>query len=137
MTEHRTVAAGFIPARITKEQAKDTGMAMVLICLIVGLFGLWQYAFAAATALLVVTMTWPPAFTPVAKVWLGFSHLLGTVMSKVLLSLVFVAVVVPVAMLRRAMGKDSLALRRWKKDTGTAFAVRDHTYTPRDIEMPF
>lgn len=137
MIDTRITSEGFIPARVTKEQAKDTGMAMVLICLLLGMTETWNHAYLAATALLLVNMTWATAFKPVAKVWLGLSHLMGTVMSKILLSLVFLLVVTPVAILRRALGKDSLALRRWKKADGSAFAVRDHTYTPRDIEMPF
>ncbi len=137
MIDTRITDSGFIPARISKEQAKDTGMAMVLICLLLGLGHVWAKGFVAALVLLLVNMVWSRAFTPVAKVWLGLSHLMGTVMSKILLSFVFLLVVTPVALLRRMGGKDSLSLRRWKKNDGSAFAVRDHTYVPRDIEMPF
>ena len=52
----------------------------------------------AALVLHVVTMTAP---RPVAGLWLGFSHFLGTVVSKILLSAVFLLVVVPVGIVKR------------------------------------
>ncbi len=126
-----------IPKSISKAQARDTGMAMVLICLIVGLFTHDNGWNVAAIALLVLNMTWPSAYTPAAYVWLGLSGLLGTVVSKILLSIVFFVVVTPIACLRRAMGKDSMRLKAFKKGQESVMVVRDHTYTAQDVEQPF
>ena len=61
---------------ISKEQAKDTGLALVLILLIVLFFKYRHALILAAGAVLVLTMTWPAVFKPLAKVWFGFSHFL-------------------------------------------------------------
>jgi len=133
----RTEQAGVFPKKVTEKECSDTGMAMVLICLLAGWFSGVRDWFLGAIVLLVIDMTWPTLYTWVAKGWLGFSHLLGTVMSKIILSLIFFVVVTPLALLRRAFGHDPMALRKWKKGTGSVFETRDHTYNPEEIEQPF
>jgi hypothetical protein len=123
----------------TKEQCKDTGMAMVLILLILAL---WKHQNALtyikiATAVLVLDMIYPPMLKPFAIVWFGFSHLLGMVMSRVILSLVFFAIVMPIGLLRRLMGKDTLQLKTFKAATASVMATRNHTFTAADLEKPY
>lgn len=127
----------YIPGTVSTNQAKDTGMAMVLICLLVSFFGHKPRFLGIAILLLLVDMTWPNLYKPVAKVWLGLSHLLGTVVSKILLGIVFIGLVVPVGILRRALGKDSLQLKKWKTGSESVFKVREAEIKPEDIERPF
>lgn len=123
--------------RITKDQSRDTGMAMVLLSLILFLTLKWNGFVVAALALHILNMTAPQAFRYVAVVWLGFSHLLGTVVSKALLSVIFIAVVTPVAIVRRLAGRDSLKLRAFKAGRESAMLDRHHRFTPTDIEKPY
>ncbi|MEF2144343.1 MAG: hypothetical protein V3573_02760 [Desulfovibrionaceae bacterium] len=128
---------GIFPRSISRTQARDTGMAMTLICLIVAVITkkpVWTYA---ALAVLVVNMTAPMVFKPVGYLWFGLSGLLGAVVSRVLLTLLFFVMVTPMGLARRALGKDTLRLRQWKKGPGSVFVSRDHAYTPKDIEQPF
>lgn len=127
----------FFPISISPKEHSDTGMAMVLICLLAGWFSGTRDWYLGAIILLVINMTWPAIYTLPAKIWLGFSHLLGTVMSKIILTLVFFIVLTPLALLRRALGHDPMALKKWKKGNGSVFETRDHTYTPKEIELPF
>lgn len=125
------------PTRISDKQAKDTGMAMVLLLLIIGLFTGREVFFKIAVPVLVLDMMWPMAFYPIAVVWLGLSHLLGTIVSKILLTVVFAVIVVPVAFVRRLMSKDTLQLRKFKKGTESVMRMRDHVFVPVDIEKPY
>ncbi len=125
------------PTDISKKQASDTGMAMVLILLLVGYFTGNTLFYKIAIPVLVLNMIWPMLFYPVAVVWLGFSHLLGGVMSKVLLTVVFSLVVVPIGLLRQLMGKDSMRLKRWKKGTDSVMQVRDKIFQPEDLSHPY
>lgn len=70
-------------------------------------------------------------------VWLSLSHLLGTIMSKLLLSVVFACVVTPMGMCRRILGKDPLRLRQFKIGTGSVMVTRNHQFVDVDIEKPF
>jgi hypothetical protein len=127
----------FIPESISADQAKDTGMAMVLICLLTAFFGQKQQLFVVAILLLLVNMIWPGFYKPIAKIWLGLSHLLGTIVSKVILSVIFFGLVMPVGLARRILGKDSLQVKKWKKGRGSVFKARDHEFTSEDISHPY
>ncbi len=128
---------GIIPKSVTTKECGDTGMAMVLICLLAGWFSGVREWFLAAIILLVINMTWPRIYALVAKGWLGFSHLLGTFMSKIILTAVFFMVVTPLALLRRVLGHDPMRLKQWKNGTESVFEIRDHQFTPEEIERPF
>lgn len=54
-----------------------------------------------------------------------------------LLYVIFALVVVPVGLVRRWTGKDSLHLRAFKKSNLSVWSVRNHTYRPEDLEKPF
>lgn len=133
----KTNRGGILSKRVTLKECGDTGMAMVLICLLAGLFTGSQGWFIGATVLLVINMTWPRIYSLAAGIWLGFSHLLGTIMSKVILTLVFFVMVTPLALLRRVLGHDPMRLKQWKGGTDSVFETRDHTYSPKEIEQPF
>ena len=123
--------------KLTKDQSRDTGMAMVLLLLILYVSLKWKGLLFGAMALHVLNMTWPRLFAPIAVVWLGLSDLLGTIVSKVLLSIVFFAVVTPIAIMRRLAGKDSLKLRAFKASEDSVMLERNHTFTGTDIERPY
>ncbi len=127
----------FIPKSISTDQAKDTGMAMVLICLLIAFFGQKQQLFVIAILLLLVNMIWPKIYKPVAKIWLGLSHLLGTIVSKVILSIIFFGLVMPVGLARRISRKDSLQVKEWKKGRESVFKAREHEFTSEDISHPY
>jgi hypothetical protein len=121
----------------TPEQARDTGMALVLLCLLIVQFKQAYKLVPLAIILLIITMAWPRAFQPLAGLWFGLSHLLGTVMSKVVLTVIFFIVVTPIGLLRRLMGADSLQLKKWKKDRDSVFAVRADLIDKKDLQTPY
>ncbi|UCG52789.1 MAG: hypothetical protein JSW58_04345 [Candidatus Latescibacterota bacterium] len=127
----------FFSTQISKEQAKDTGMAMVLIALLVGFFSHNDLFFRLAIPLLVLDMVVPKIYYPVAIVWLGLSRLLGTIVSRILLTVIFFVLVLPVGLLRRLIAKDALQLRKFRRGSQSVMKVRDHTYVPADIERPY
>jgi hypothetical protein len=121
----------------TREQAKDTGMALVLIGLIVFLVTREVRYVTFAAGLLLLDMIAPALFKPAAKLWFGLSHVLGTVMSKVILSAIFYLILSPMGLTRALLGKDPMRTRQFKKSDASAFRVRDHTFVTADIEQPF
>ncbi|MDO9631927.1 MAG: SxtJ family membrane protein [Humidesulfovibrio sp.] len=120
-----------------RQKSVDTGMALTLISLIAALVTGKPGWVVSATTLLVVNMTAPRLFAPAAKLWFGLSAVLGAVMSRVILSLVFFLVLTPVGLLRRAMGKDTLKLAAFKQGTASVFVTRAGPFTPADLKTPF
>jgi hypothetical protein len=127
----------FFKRKITKDQSRDTGMAMVLLLLIVFVARKREGYLIGAMVLHVVNMTVPGIFRPVAVLWLGLSDLLGAVVSKILLSIVFFVIVTPIGILRRLAGKDSLKLRAFKASKDSVMLGRNHTFIDRDLEKPY
>lgn len=124
-------------AHITKEQGKDTGLAVVLLLLLVLYFKNHDYYTLAAIIFLVITMTWPVFFRPAALVWLGFSHRLGGVVSKVLLTVIFFVVVTPIGLLRKMLGADPMKSRQWHKSKKSVMVNREHLYVQNDLKNPY
>jgi hypothetical protein len=121
----------------TPEQAKDTGMAMVLICLLLGYFGKFPKFLPVSLALLILTMAWPKAFRPLAGLWFGLSHLLSSVVSRVVLTVVFFVIVTPIGVIRRWTGADALQLKKWKQGQDSVFVVREGPVQGKDMANPY
>jgi hypothetical protein len=121
----------------TPEQAKDTGLAMVLICLLLGYFGKFPKFLPLSIALLLLTMVWPKAFKPLAGLWFGLSQVMGHVVSKIILTLAFFLIVTPIGVIRRWMGADSLQLKKWKAGSASVFVKRQGAIQDKDLLNPY
>jgi len=128
---------GFLPKAISREQAKDTAMALTLICILIGYMGNHSVFMLIAALVLFAAMLWPAAFVPAAKLWFGLSHLLGALMSRVVLTILFFVIVTPVGLIRRLAGADTMQMKHWKKGQASVFKVRNHSYTPDDMRHPY
>jgi hypothetical protein len=122
---------------ITVEQCKDSGLALVLICLIC--FQIWKLPMLTLLAIifLVTAMTYPPVFKPFARLWFALSTAVGTVVSKVILTGLFFVLVLPVGQVRGLMGKDPMQIKTWKKSNDSVFRIRNHRFTAKDLEHPY
>ena len=58
-------------------------------------------------------------------------------MSRLVLGLIFFLMVMPVGLIRRLMGKDSLNLKQWKNGQDSVFMVRDITFSKSNIDKPY
>ena len=122
---------------ITVEKCKDSGLALVLISLIC--YQVWKLEIFIILAIifLVVSMTYPLIFQPFARFWFALSTALGTVVSKIILSVLFFAIVLPIGLVRRGMGKDAMQMKNWKKGKESVFRTRQHQFTAKDLEHPY
>ena len=132
-----TFVAMVLRGDATREQAKDTGMAIVLVFLLVWVFRRQDAYIAVAISAHLMAMVAPQVFRPVAVIWFGLSHVIGTVVSRVLLAAIFFAVVTPIGLWRRMIGGDSLKLRAFKSGSGSVMKERNHTFVGKDLEQPY
>ncbi len=121
----------------TKDQARDTGMAMVLICLLFAYLGQRPSLVPLAIILLLLTMAVPQLFRPLAVFWFGLSHIMGNVVSKVILSVIFFLLVTPIGLIRRWAGKDAMQVRKWKQGRDSVFTAREGVILPEDLNNPY
>lgn len=124
-------------ANITKKQTSDSGMAFVLVLLIIGFFSHNTFFYIIAIPALIINMTFPKFYYVFAIIWLGFSHLLGTIVSNILLFLIYSVLVIPFGLFRRALGKDNLYLSQFKKGKDSVMLTRNYFFSSKDIEKPY
>jgi saxitoxin biosynthesis operon SxtJ-like protein len=120
-----------------RDRSRDTGLALVLLLLIAHAATGRDAFTTAALVVLVAAMTVPLLFRPLSVVWFGLSHVLGTVMSKVVLAAVFYLIVTPVGLVRRMLGHDSLNLRAFKSGSESVLRRRDHVFVADDLDKPY
>ena len=121
----------------SKKEHTDSGLALLLLTLVVGQFYNQHLTLMIAIAEVLVLLIAPILVHPFTFLWLNISVLLGKIMSKVILTMVFFVLVWPVSMIRNVMGKDTLRLKKFKKDTNSVFTDRNHTYTQTDLTTPY
>lgn len=122
---------------VSLAQSRDAGMALALILLILAWLISAEYFLPLGIGVLVVTMTAPGLFKPFAKFWFGLSHAVGSIVSRILLSVMFYSLVTPVGFVRRILGKDAMQLKSWKKNHASVFTTRDHLFEPQDLDHPY
>jgi len=118
-----------------KSSQKDAGMAYGLLLILLGFFFKdWNY-FGAAGALLFVTMASPKLLKYPAIIWFKGSEILGSLTSKILLTLIFYFIISPVAVVLKVLGKDHLKLTG--HDSASAFIDRRKLIQAQDLKDPF
>ena len=89
----------------------------------------------AASFILLGSVT-PIILKPIYLVWMVFAVILGWIMTRVILSLVFYLIITPISLITRLIGEDFLALK--KTDSGSYWNLRDSNHeTSQDYEKQF
>ena len=77
---------------------------------------MWAYAFTLASLIfLVITLVKSDALLPLNKLWMRFGLLLGTIVSPIVLGIIFFGLFTPIAILMRLSGRDELRLKFTQK----------------------
>jgi len=84
-----------------------------------------------AVALGIISVLFPVVAKWVTKGWYFLAEVMGFVMNKVILTIVFFIVLFPMALLAKATGKITVRL---KKDPNTYWTERNHVYEKKDLE---
>jgi hypothetical protein len=119
----------------TKEKNQETILAIVLGLLVIGFLTKINILNIISISLIIVSLFFNSIAGYITWVWLKFSHMMGWVMSKVLLSVIFYLFLFPIALLARLFKKDDLQLK--KTTHQTYYSVRNHMYIGEDLKNPW
>jgi multisubunit Na+/H+ antiporter MnhG subunit len=116
------------------EARKEQYKTLLILCAGIALIG-WRlhhwYIGVIAGGLLVLGGVSPYLLDTITEGWMWIGEKIGAVMSRVILSVVFIFVLTPIAVIYRLFGTG-------KKEGKTSyFKERNHTYTPADLEKIF
>ncbi|MBF0294405.1 MAG: hypothetical protein HQL96_04380 [Magnetococcales bacterium] len=133
------------PPPLREEEYRATersfGLVFAAFFAVIGVWPLWHgqpwrlWAIAAGALFLAVALLKPSLLKPLNRLWGRFGALLHRLVSPAVMAVVFFAVVTPIALLMRMLGKDPLRL---KKDPAARsyWIVRDPA-GPLPDTMPF
>ena len=99
----------------------------------------WHFElyFKFALVFVLVLLIKPVILYPFTYIWLNLSDVMGKIISKILLSIVFYLIVLPVALVRNLLGKDILLLKKFKKSDRSVFVERNHLFDMHDLVNTF
>ncbi len=110
---------------------------IIVICagmLVLGrLYRSWNYVYISG-GLAVLGFSWKWFRENLYRAWMKIAEALGFISGKILLTIVFVIVVIPLSFLAKWRGKLSIRL---KPGGGSYFKERNHTYNKSDLHNPW
>ena len=100
-----------------RKDLKNFGFAIGFILLIIGLFlfvrgkDLYVYFFSIGSILIILGGIVPVLLRPFYKVWMTFAVIIGWIMTRIILSVLFFSIITFIGLFTRLLGKDFLNLK--------------------------
>ncbi|MCR4319082.1 MAG: SxtJ family membrane protein [Candidatus Brocadiaceae bacterium] len=116
-----------------KEKELETIIVLALAGLVLFLIFTQKIFLLISLVLLCVSLLSKKLTSKISRLWLGFSYYIGTVNSKIILTLIFYFFLTPIALLFRLLKKNPLLLRRIK-NINSYYIVRNYMPTQKDFE---
>jgi hypothetical protein len=124
-------------AKVTKLQTIEFAQVVVLVLIGFALYYKNHNLYVAAFIVTIISLVIPKVFYPFAICWFALSKVLSAISSRILMSIVFFVIVVPVGFFRRLTGVDNLKLRQFKKSRKSVLVDRDYLYEEHDFLNTF
>ena len=115
-------------------KALETVSVLCVAALAAGLYFKWQPLLYSAGGLQLVGLLAKGLSKKIARGWLRVVEALGTILTKVMLIMIFYGILAPLAFLYRLRHGDTLKIREGCAQTPTSWKERHHQYTPQDFE---
>ena len=97
-----------------KKELREFGLTIGAILVILGGIAAWRgkpiypYFLSFGVVLIAAGILMPAALKIPQKIWMGFALVVGFFMSRLVLSILFYAVITPIGVMMRIFGKDVL-----------------------------
>ena len=121
-----------MPEKPSLIKTYETICILALFSIAAGLWFQQPGFFYAALIFLFLVIFIKKAATWLAWGWLQFSHFIGTVNTKIILTLIFFLILTPIAFLYRLFYGDPLKIKH--KTNDSTWHHRDHTYNKSDLD---
>lgn len=133
--------AEFAEISSDRKSLRSFGLVMGSVLLVVAVIVTWKSAWTLTTAVWVIlsacalfvaaAIAAPQSLRAIHRVWMMFATVLGFIMTRVILSVVYFVVVTPIGLVLRAVGKDPLS--KGPDPTLTSYWIDKH-YRTKDPE---
>lgn len=127
----------------TKKDLRKFGVTVGIVLLIITGFLFWKqkesyfYFLIIGATLLFAGLIFPVILKPLNKIWMTLAILMGWVMTRVILIILFYLVLTPLAFAARIVGKNFLDLQIDKSKNSYWEGREKIKYEPSDYEKQF
>ena len=128
--------------KTTKKEIRSFGITIGLILLIIGAILLWKnninypIFMIIGIVLLVSGLVIPIILKPIYITWMILANILGWFMTRLILSLLFYAILTPIGLIPRLFGKQFLELK-WNRTNCTYWNYRSDKSEKGNYEKQF
>lgn len=117
-----------------KDKQLETLLVIVIALVSVWFFGKARWLLVAAVVVGLLGILSPLFRMVIHSAWMWLSKMMGEVSGRILLTVVYCLLLLPIAVVARWMGKISL---RRRPDGDSCFIERGHTYKKEDMIHPW
>jgi hypothetical protein len=113
-----------------KKELRQFGIIIAIACCLLGVLLWWRgktsypYSFIISGAVFFLGSTLPAALKPFHKVWMTIAILMGWLMTRVILIILFYGILTPIGLLGCLCGRDFLDIKL-NKNAPSYWALRD------------
>ncbi|HEY4966024.1 MAG TPA: hypothetical protein VII28_06480 [Puia sp.] len=118
----------------TKEE-KDSVIAVIILMLLLYLLFKQRGWLYTALAVAVISLLSAQVNFYLHRAWTFITEILGRISGSIILTLVFIIILIPTAILKKWFGKKDIILHN--KNLNSGFRERNHQYTRADMENPW
>ena len=126
----------------SRKDLKNFGFTIGFILLIIGVFlfvrekGLFVYLFSIGSILIILGGIVPVLLRPFYKVWMTFAVIIGWIMTRIILSVLFFSIITIIGLFTRLLGKDFLNLNSESNESYWNIRNKEHELN-QDYEKQF
>lgn len=127
----------------TKPELRKFGLTIGIFLLVIAGFLFWKqrpsfpYFAYIGGGFALLGLTAPIILKPIYKVWMSFAVVMGFVMTRVILTVLYFGMFTPIALLTKLLGKDLLD-QRLDKNAASYWVQRPATtFVPKSAENMF
>ena len=126
----------------SRKDLKNFGFTIGFILIVIGVFlfvkekDLFIYFFSIGSILIILGGIAPVILKPFYKIWMIFAVIIGWIMTRVILSVLFFSIITTIGIFTRLIGKDFLNLK--SKNNESYWNIRNKEYElNQDYEKQF
>ncbi len=138
----------YIDIPVTRRKIVEFGVVFfAVLAVLLPLFVFWRndwswvawldWSVAAGVAMLVLCLSTGMMMAPVYKVWMRLALVLGTIMTAVIITVVFILLITPIGLARRLLRSKSDYHKTFDNQKDSYWVDRVDAYNPRSMEKMY
>jgi len=125
-----------------KSELKKFGITIGAVLLIISILlfiyekPLASYLFGAGIVIQIIAQVFPIIFLPLQKIWMTFAVIMGFVMTRVILAVLFYLIITPISFVSKLFQKDFLNLKI-EKEKNSYWNLKNEPYEKSSTEKQY